>query len=482
MYPYRVSDSEAFCPSGKIGCVPVPTLRATFLCGLWALLTFIVLGCGSGESSRKPEAASQDKPNIIFVLTDDMRKDEFSRIEGLRALAAEGVTFENAFVTNPECCPSRVTDLTGKYSHNHGVLTNEGSLHGGYDAYRKGGVGRSTVATWLQEAGYRTGLFGKFLNGYASKDKPNGFDTYVRTSSPADDPALGAKAADFIENNYQKGPLFIALWVKSPHTPLEVNWRFLQTHRGETFEQPPSFNEEDVSDKAGWVRVLPPFNAIETAHIMEAREERLRMLEGANFALRKTLGALQSVGERDNTYIVFTSDNGFMLGEHRLAFLKTVPYEESTHVPLVITGPDVPQGKVRDELVANNDLAPTMAAWAGVDAPSVDGRSLAPLLSDEAVSWRNALLTENPGGVTGRYGRVPGHAALVTRSFVYIEWGTGDRELYDLREDPYETRNVYSRADTAIVESLEDRLAALEMCSGKGCRDAEDTPAPKRVP
>jgi len=248
---------EAFSRSDKMCRVLVSTLRAAVLCGLWALLTFITLGCGSDESSRKPEATSRDKPNIIFVLTDDMRKDEFSRIEGLRALAAEGVTFENAIVTNPQCCPSRVTDLTGKYSHNHGVLTNEGALHGGYDAYRKGGVGRSTVATWLQEAGYRTALFGKFLNGYGRKDEPNGFDAYVRTSSPADDPALGAGAADFIENNYQKGPLFVALWVKSPHVPLEANWRFRQTHRGETFEHPPSFNEEDVSDKAGWVKDLP---------------------------------------------------------------------------------------------------------------------------------------------------------------------------------------------------------------------------------
>lgn len=100
------------------------------------------------------------------------------------------------------------------------------------------------------------------------------------------------------------------------------------------------------------------------------------MLEGANFALRKTLAALQIAGERDNTYVVFTSDNGYMLGEHRFASGKTVPYEESIHVPLVITGPDVSQGTVRDELVANNDLAPTMAGWAGVDAPNVDGRSL----------------------------------------------------------------------------------------------------------
>jgi len=464
---------EAFSRSDKMGRVLVSTLRATVLCGLWALLTFTILGCGSDESSRKPEAASRDKPNIIFVLTDDMRKDEFSRIEGLRALAAEGVTFENAFVTNPQCCPSRVTDLTGKYSHNHGVLTNEGSQHGGYDAYRKGGVGRSTVATWLQEAGYRTGLFGKFLNGYGSKDEPNGFDAYVRTSSPADDPALGAETADFIENNYQKGPLFVALWVKSPHVPLEADWRFRQTHRGETFEHPPSFNEEDVSDKAGWVRDLPPFNARVKAHIAEAREERLRMLEGATFALRKTLAALQNAGERDNTYVVFTSDNGYMLGEHRFASSKTVPYEESIHVPLVITGPDVPQGTVRDELVANNDLAPTMAGWAGVDAPNADGRSLAPLLSDGAVSWRNALLTENPG-----YGRVPGHLAIITRNFHYIEWETGGRELYDLREDPYETRNIYSTADTVSVESLENRLVALKTCSGKVCRSSEDAPAP----
>ena len=449
--------------------VLVPPLRvACALCGLWALLGITILGCGSDESREDHDASAQGKPNIVFVLTDDMRADEFSRIEGFRELAAEGVSFENAYVTNPVCCPSRVTALTGKYSHSHGVLSNGGN-DGGYAAYRDGGVGQSTLATWLQGAGYRTALFGKFLNGYGSKDTPKGFDVYDRAKGSSEDPKLGAWAADFVENNHEKGPLFVALWGRSPHAPLEVNQRFQNTHRGESFEQPPSFDEEDISDKAGWVKAKPSLSAEEEESILEVKEKRLRTLEGANLALQLTLAALERAGERDDTYVVFTSDNGYMLGEHRLASGKVVPYAESIRVPLVITGPGVPQGLTRDELVANNDLAPTMAGWAGVDTPSVDGRSLVPLLSGEGVSWRDALLAENPGK-----DGVPGHATLVSRRHLYIEWETGDRELYDLHEDPHETRNIYHTADAALVGSLEDRLDALKACSGEACREAED--------
>jgi N-acetylglucosamine-6-sulfatase len=428
---------------------------------LLAGATLLASGCAA-EAQIPPE-----RPNVVFVLADDMRADEFGRIEGFRRLAAEGVTFENAFVTNSVCCPSRTTALTGRYSHNHGVMTNA-SPDGGYAAYHARGIGASTLATWLQDAGYRTGLFGKFLNGYGRAKPPEGFDRYEGGEGPDKDSGLGAEAAGFVKNNHRRQPLFVALWVKSPHGPLKVNRRFRNTHLDETLDHPPSFNEEDLSDKAAWLRERPFITPEEEAAILEARRKRLQMLEGANLALERTLDAFARAGELENTFVVFSSDNGYTFGEHRLALTKSVPYEESIHVPLVITGPGVPQGIVRDELVVNNDLAPTIAGWAGVDDPEADGRSLEPLLSSEEVAWRGALLTEHPGTE-----RRPGHAALRTREVSYIEWETGERELYRLGADPNQLENVAASVSDEELNALHDRLEALESCAGEACRMSE---------
>ena len=197
------------------------------------------------------------------------------------------------------------------------------------------------------------------------------------------------------------------------------------------------------------------------------------MLEGSAYALRRTRDALADTGELGNTYIVFTSDNGRMLGEHRIPAGKALPYEEAIHVPLVITGPGVPKRTERSELVANNDLAPTMAEWAGVEAPEVDGRSLVPLLSRATVEgWRSALLSEHPGSGQRR----PGHAVLITPNVRYIEWTTGERELYDLSTDPHQLNNIVAKTDPETLSEYSRRLKALEICAADSCRTAEGAP------
>jgi N-acetylglucosamine-6-sulfatase len=448
-------------------------LLGPLVCLLFVPILYSAQGCApekwiAGSTATREDAL--EHPNILFVITDDMRYDETRRIEGFEALAARGTSFQNAYVTNSVCCPSRTTALTGQYSHNHRVTSNVGS-GGGYPAYLRHRVGSSTVATWLQRTGYRTALFGKFLNGYGKSRPPRGFHAYQPAGGGEKDPLLGKRAARFVENNHERGPLFIALWLKSPHGPLKVAENLRDTHMGETYPEPPSFDETDVSDKARWIEDLPRIGPRERAEITEIRQKRLRMLEGAAAAMKRTLSALGSTGERDNTYVVFSSDNGYMLGEHRIPGGKSKPYEESIHVPLVITGPGVPRGITRDELVANNDLAPTLAQWAGVEAPGVDGRSLAPLLTEGAVGgWREALLTENPGG-----DKAPGHAALITRTGVrYIEWETGERELYDLRGDPHQLKNVAGSAPPDRLEALHERLKALKSCARVWCRAAEN--------
>ena len=177
------------------------SLLAACLMALSALLTLT-----SAESEAK------NRPNIVFIYTDDMRYDELKKIPRFRSLlVARGVTFENAFVTNSVCCPSRVTALTGRYSSNHGVTNNlGGDGAGGYPAYKVRGLRKNNVAVWLRRANYKTALFGKFINGYSSDRPPDGFSYYKPTYSTASDPSIGTYAARFIEKN-RKRPMFLAL-------------------------------------------------------------------------------------------------------------------------------------------------------------------------------------------------------------------------------------------------------------------------------
>lgn len=383
------------------------------------------------------------------------------------------MTFENAFVTNSVCCPSRVTALTGRYSSNHGVINNlGGDGAGGYPAYEARGLGKHNVAVWLRLANYKTALFGKFINGYDSKQAPGGFSFYRKTTSTAEDPSIGKYAAQFIEKN-SKQPMFLALWFRRAHVPLEYDKRFRTKHRDHSLPKPPSFNEVDVSDKSAWVRSLPRLTTKKQKGLAAKEKKRLRTLEGVGLALSRVEKALQQKNQLDETYFVFMSDNGYMLGEHRIVKPeKAIPYEESIHVPLVIRGPGVPKGIRRTELVSNNDLVPTFVDWARAEATKpMDGRSLAPLLSNAQApkNWRTALMTENPGSRA----RV-GHDALRTESHSYIEWETGESELYELGDDRYQLHNIYDEADPELRADLEKKLEAIKDCSGReSCIRAE---------
>ncbi len=202
---------------------------------------------------------------------------------------------------------------------------------------------------------------------------------------------------------------------------------------------------------------------------------------------------LEAAGELENTYIVFTSDNGFHLGTHRLRHGKKTAYEESARVPLFVRGPGVPAGSTVEDLVLNNDFAPTFAELAGLEGFEADGRSLAPLLNgEEPPSWRSAVLLE--AFLDGRSASEEGDAetdaeegtgegsrtdrsafgSVRTETHKYVEHENGEKELYDLANDPYELENVYETADPALLEDLKVRLDALRDCAGAGCREAED--------
>jgi arylsulfatase A-like enzyme len=191
----------------------------------------------------------------------------------------------------------------------------------------------------------------------------------------------------------------------------------------------------------------------------------------------RLVDALRDIGELPNTYIVFTSDNGIYLGEHRLMD-KGAAYNASPRIPLLVRGPGVPQGATRSQMVLNNDLAPTFADLGGVQVPSfVDGRSLKPLLTTSSpASWRTAFLIEHRRSVEEHsYVRaVPNYDAVRTAQYNYVEYETGEKELYDLNADPYELTNIYASASPTLLNDLKARLDALKSCAGAECKRAKD--------
>ena len=444
-----------------IGKKPIPLLAALLL----------LTACGLSDTPDGPaEAASEASPNIVFIYADDMRYDELAKVDRLRRMAGSGASFRRAYVTNSVCCPSRVTALTGRYSHSHGVLSNSGgTAPGGYGAYKARNLGAESLGVELKAVGYATFLGGKFLNAYGSKEPPEGFDAYFRTGSPAEDPRVGREAARFFASHREK-PVFLTLWVKSPHSPLEASGRFRGSHSGEEIDPGPAYAEEDTSDKPPWVAKSKPPSPEE---VDEKGSKRLAMLEGVAAAIARVQREVEERGEADNTFYVFASDNGYLFGEHNLSG-KQLPYEESIRVPMALTGPGI-EARESGELVTNNDIAPTVLDLAGAEAIGpTDGRSLVPLLKGENPDWRTAVLSENPGNF-----ETPSHKMVRTDGYAYVEWGDGFEELYDTRSDPHQLDNLLHEPTPeakAKAAELSVRLDALKGCAGESCRVAENTP------
>jgi len=513
--------------------------------GLGALaLVMVCLLCGCspavGEKKEK-DSDVRNLPNVVFILADDLDAGSVSRMPNLRSLLIEqGTTFENAFATNPLCCPSRATILRGQYAHNHEILGNE-PPQGGSEKFHEMGHENSTMATWLDEEDYRTVFIGKYLNGYGfgefdSEYVPRGWDRWygiagnylsnrvnengeIKNYDPGthnSTDVLSGKAAGYVRRAAGEDasllandePFFMWLGTKAPHEPATPAPRHEDAFANAPLPRSPSFNEKDVSDKPGWVRDNPPLNAEQVSEMQELYRNRLESMLAVDEMIGRLVGELREAGELDDTYIVFTSDNGFHMGEHRLGWGKWTAYEEDIRVPLVVRGPGVPAGRKLDHMVLNNDLAPTFAELAEAETPPfVDGRSLAPLLTNNPPPprrWRQAflvegifetagdlespesLLTGDPppedwrrqillegAGANRDWGR-PGFEAIRTKDHLYVEYETGGRELYDLGKDPYQLNNTYPAADPQLLQSLEKRLDALRSCYGSFCGTAEN--------
>ena len=408
-------------------------------------------------------------------MTDDQTLESMRVMAGARAaLGAAGTTFEQAFVSSALCCPSRATLFTGQYPHNHGVLGNR-PPEGGYGRLDKS----EWLPLWLQRAGYHTLHIGKFLNRYGQDTPPTevppGWDEWYASVDPLDLPVLrlpaqrerrGLRLRPLLDRRVhrprgrRRGPARAvrsavlplarlpgaarrrAARPRRPHRARDARAR-PPRHRDASpssrCRASPAFNEADVSDKPGFIRRRPRLSAARTAAIEENYRQELESLLAVDEGVVALVDALRVSGELDNTLIVFTSDNGFFHGEHRVPYGKVMVYEPSIRVPLIMRGPGVPAGVRRRQLVSNADLAPTLLEAAGA-APALpqDGRSLFGLLRDRDLRWGRELLIEGPSGF-----QAVAFSALRNERFLYAEHDSGERELYDLRRDPHQLVSLH---------------------------------------
>ncbi len=458
----------------------------------------------SGASQEEETKSPADQHNILFVLADDLDYASVEQMPEIGSLVRdEGASFENAFVSFPACCPSRATILTGLYAYNSGVKGNE-PPEGGFQKFLSEGHEENTIATSLQEGGYQTAFFGKYLNGYPAGEPthvPPGWDEWygkldgqklydyqinengeeVSYGSEEEDfftDVLSGQAADFVGRAApEEEPFFAYVAPTAPHAPATPAERHKGEFAGEEGLRPPSFDEEDVSDKPSWVRDMDRISGKLSSKTDARYRKRLNSMLAVDEMVASIVRELEEAGELDNTYIFFTSDNGLEQGEHRIKGGKRTPYEESARVPLFVRGPGIAAGSKTEKLALNTDFAPTFAGLAGIEFPA-DGRSLAPLLRGEDPTWRTSVLLEafTNEEAKGEQANLPNYRAVRTETHKYVEYENGEIELYDLEADPYEMESIHESADPALVEDLKARLEALRDCSEEGCRETEDDP------
>jgi arylsulfatase A-like enzyme len=453
----------------------------------------------AGDQRRQSKAAlrrknaQQKRPNVILIDTDDMNvTDMFVMQKTLALLGAHGTTFRNSYVSFPLCCPSRATQLTGQYAHNHGVLTDQRFTD--LDS-------SNTLAVWLKRAKYRTAMVGKYLNGYGVVDprqvppgwkqwfgltggteqKRYGFKlnengkvrNYPRKPANYIDYVLGAKVNGILKMwAPSPKPFFLYYNPNNPHgekgTPVwstrdpEPAPQYLGRFGDTPAPRPPNFDEPNVSDKPQQIRDIPRLSDLDKADIDRRYRGRIESLLSVDDEIKKIVGLVRKYGDKRKTFFFFTSDNGLELGAHRIEF-KDYLYEEGERVPLIIRGPGVPQNTTRDQLVANIDLAPTIVAITKArPARVMDGIDLLPLTTDPSVSNDRSLLFESVD--LGIYGIRRG-------PWSYNLYSNGDEELYNLDDDPYQLTNVADDPGLASLKaSLKAELLRLKTCSGVTCR------------
>lgn len=465
--------------------------------GSASLLLALVLIFLTSTFAQRRSTASRPRPNIVFILIDDLRWDElgiaghpYIKTPNIDRIGREGALFRNAFMTTPLCSPSRASFLTGQYANTHGITDNVDRSAASHQL--------KTFPNLLHQSGYETAFIGKWHMGNDDQPRP-GFDRWVsfkgqgtyldaelnedgksvRSSGYITD-VLNRYAVEFIRRRHDK-PFMVYLAHKAIHPEVTQNndgsvnlndaERFIPAPRhekafaGETIPRRPNYGRAPA-DKPALMRTIGNLPALGLATVTPDRAilERQRTILAIEDGVGEILKALEQTGQLENTIVVFTSDNGYFYGEHGLSVERRLAYEESIRLPLLVRYPKlIKPGTVRNEFALNIDLAPTLLSLAGVAVPrNMQGQSLVPLLQGAQPVWRNSFLIEYYSDkVFPRIAQM-GYKAVRNQRWKYIHYLEldGMDELYDLKTDPFEMKNL--AREPAAQTTLEEMKRELE--------------------
>jgi len=452
--------------------------------GVWAAsgsgsYTYVLVQ-GTSPTTTTTTPPPSGRPNVVVINTDDMRADMATALPKIRQwLADGGTTFRNGYVSTPSCCPSRASLMSGRYVHNNGQYQQQ-TL--GFDL-------NLTIQRYLHDAGYLTGHAGKFLHWLdLSVEAPNfdrwtyfkggyenvymNFDGTVRRSQGYSTTIVFDRAIEYVndfEGRDDARPFYLYLAPIAPHDPSIAEPKYASA-TVPAHQPDPSYMEADRTDKPSFVRNQNPT----VAAVLATRTAMIRTLYTVDDQVDRLMRHLQATGELANTLVVFTSDNGYLLGEHK-ATSKFLPYRKAVEVPFLVRWPGrVPAGAVDDRLVTHVDIAPTILAATGVSQAhaTLDGRDIL------AGTARQRALTEywndpnnNPN--------IPTWASIRTAAYQYTEYYNSAtpatvtfREYYNLQADPYQLVNLLADgvpANDPDTVPLSQTLQAARQCAGTSC-------------
>ncbi|MBT0770158.1 sulfatase [Kineosporia sp. J2-2] len=496
---------------------PARTLLAT---ALTMLLALTVAACsGSAQAGELSDTATtatatatgsateatQDtsRPNIVFVLTDDLSMNLLPYLPTVQRMQDEGTAFAQNFTTDSLCCPSRASIFTGRYPHSTGIYRNSGP-QGGFKTFMKKGLDSDTFGTDLQAAGYKTAMMGKLLNQYEPDGQtPAGWDewalagmaykqydytlnqngTTVKYGSDPEDymtDVIGARGRDFVARKAAANePFMLEVATFTPHKPYPVAPR----HQGlfKNLKAPRTAAYDTMPSPAPAWMAKHQLTRAEIKRMDRDFRKRVQGVQAVDDLVRGLWEQIRASGIEDNTYLVFSSDNGYHMGEYALLSGKMTAYDTDVHVPLVVVGPDVAKHRTVNALTSNIDLRATFGEIAGQPTPEIsDGQSLAALWSttkkSSPVTDRDLVLIEHRGPdlIVGgdpdyegfRSANPPGYDALRSRDFLYIEYLHGETEYYDLRTDPDELHNIAGTLSKKRLAGLSAKLHEVATCTG----------------
>lgn len=463
---------------------------------------------GGGDDDDAAIADSGTPPgkaNVVFVLADDFSMNLLDYMPHVQDMMKNGLTFSHYYVTDSLCCPSRTSIFTGKYPHESHVYTNGGDA-GGFATFMSWNNDQDTFAVALSKnAGYHTAMMGKFLNGYtpgtsipARKGVPVGWTSWSVAGNgygefnyglnqdgnvvPYGDAAtdyltdvISGRGSQFIKDAAKAGsPFLLELATFAPHAPYTPAPRHDQLFPGLKLPRTPKFAARPGPDAPAWLASMPALTQDDINKLDHFFRMRAQAIQAIDEMIASIQATLVATGHDKDTYIVFSGDNGYHMGDYSLHAGKQTAFDTDIHVPLIVIGPGVPAGKVVDSIAENIDLCATFSELGGTPPPkTASGRSLVPFFRGEDVSdWRNVALVEHhasddptdPDSEPGS-GDPPTYEAIRLDHEVYVEYATGETEYHDLSTDPDELSNTAKSLTPAKVTALHQTVAAIAACT-----------------